>query len=356
TGALGVTPAHSMVDYQMAQKNELPMIKVIDESAKIHPGFGEYSGLRALDAREKIVERLREAGLLEKEEDISNNLSQCYRCDTAVEPIPSKQWFIDVDKKLDRLGGKSLKEVSIAAATSGEIKFTPERFYDQYINWMNNLHDWCISRQIWYGHRIPAWHQIKDKKEKIKNWDLKIYGEKIYNDLKNGSKKIETRAGRAKGDGKDWAEFKVGDLIDFSLVEDKTENVLQSGLKMKISRVNHFASISEMLKEINLEKIAPEKTEADYRNFMEGAFSDRLKKYGVWAFELVGPDDEIFFVGEEPPKEDGWVQDEDTLDTWFSSGMWTFSTLKWPDNYSPATPNPSSGRRGTKTGDLAKFH
>jgi valyl-tRNA synthetase len=226
TGALGVTPAHSMIDYQMSQKYDLEMIKVIDEDARINPGFGEYSGLKAVEARDKVVEKLRQAGLLEKEEDITNNLSQCYRCDTVVEPIPSKQWFVDVDKKLEKFGGKTLKEVSLEAATGGEIKFTPERFYDQYVAWMNNLHDWCVSRQIWFGHRIPAWHKLKVKSEKLKIEDKEVY------------------------------------------------------------------------------------------------------------------------VGETAPEGEGWVQDEDTLDTWFSSGMWTFSTLKWPDDY----------KDGVKSGDLAKYH
>ncbi|HTX87263.1 MAG TPA: valine--tRNA ligase [Candidatus Nanoarchaeia archaeon] len=355
TGALGVTPAHLMVDYQMSQKYDLEMIKVIGEDATINPGFGDYSGLKAAQAREKIVERLRESGLLEKEEEIANNLSQCYRCETPIEPIPSKQWFVDVDKKLKKLGDKSLKEISLEASKSGEIKFTPERFQGQYENWMNNLHDWCISRQIWYGHRIPAFYQIKDKKEKIKNWDLKIYGENIYQDLKNKSKTIETRAGRAKGDGKDWAEFKVGDLIDFSLVEDKTEKVIESGVKKKISGISHFSSIAEMLEKISLEKIYPGKTEADYRALMENNFKDRLEKFGIWAFELVGLDEQIVYVSENKPEGDGWIQDEDTLDTWFSSGMWTFSTLNWPDSVRPGRTSAGEARF-VKTGDLAKYH
>jgi valyl-tRNA synthetase len=355
TGALGVTPAHSMVDYQMSQKYDLEMIKVIDEEAKIKSGFGEYSGLKAVEAREKVVERLREAGLLEKEEDVVNNLSQCYRCDTAIEPIPSQQWFVDVDKKLEKLGGKSLKEISIAAAKTGEIKFTPDRFQSQYENWMNNLHDWCISRQIWFGHRIPAWYQIKDKKEKLKNWDLKIFGNDIFNALKNKIKTVETRAGRAVGEGKEWAEFQVGDLIDFSLVENKTEKVLQTGVKKKIAVVRHFASIGEMLEKIDVNKIYPGKTKAEYEKSMNDSFAERLEKYGVWAFELVEPDEKIIFVGDKEPKGDNWVQDEDTLDTWFSSGMWTFSTLGWPT--SVRTERTSAGEaRIIKTGDLAKYH
>jgi len=215
TGALGVTPAHSMVDWQMAQVNNLPIIKVIDEDALIRDGFGVYSGLTVDKARKMIVDSLNESGLMEKEEDITNNLSVCYRCGTVIEPLPSKQWFINVDKKLDRLGKMSLKEKALEAAEKKEIEFIPERFNKSFGDWMANLHDWCISRQIWYGHDLPVWYK----------------GEEVY-------------------------------------------------------------------------------------------------------------------VGEESPKEEGWIKDQDTLDTWFSSGMWTFSTLGWPDNF----------KNSIKSGDLARFH
>jgi len=215
TGALGVTPAHSMVDWQMAQVNNLPIIKVISEEGKIYPGFGKFSGLSTVEARAAIIADLSQKGLLEKEEEITNNLSVCYRCGTAIEPLPSKQWFVSVDHKVARLGGKSLKETSLEAAKAEEIKFIPERFNKRYCDWMENMHDWCISRQIWFGHQIPVWYKDKE-----------------------------------------------------------------------------------------------------------------------------------IYVGLEAPSGDDWQQDPDTLDTWFSSGMWTFSTLGWPSNY----------KNGEKIGDLAKFH
>jgi valyl-tRNA synthetase len=215
TGALGLTPAHSNVDWHIAEENNLGIIKVINEDGLIKENFGEYSGLTAIAARQAIVESLNKKKLIIKEEEIINKLSCCYRCDSPIEPLPSKQWFIAVDVPVDRLKGKSLKEAALELSKTEEVKFLPDRFNKRYCDWMDNLHDWCISRQIWFGHSIPAWYR--------------------------------------------------GDEV---------------------------------------------------------------------------------FVGEVAPAGDNWIKDEDTLDTWFSSGMWTFSTLGWPENF----------QDGQKSGDLARFH
>lgn len=228
TGAVGVTPAHSMIDWQMAEKNNLIIKKVIGQDAKILDGFGEYSGLKVKDAREKIVAKLKEQNLLIQEKYITNNLSVCYRCSTEIEPLPSLQWFIAVDKEfvitnpeLIKQYGKNkttLKAISTWAVKSGQIKIIPEYFTKTYFHWMENLKDWCISRQIWFGHRIPVW----------------------YRSLKN--KNIKTL---------------------------KQENNINNEI----------------------------------------------------------------YVGVNAPESDDWVQDEDTLDTWFSSALWTWSTLLNRNNY-----------------------
>lgn len=216
SGAIKVTPAHSFVDNDIAKRHNLPSKKIINEDGRMMGNCGKYAGLTTKEAREAIVDDMQAMGLVDHiDENYLHNLAVCYRCGTVIEPLPSKQWFIAVDKKIKRLNNKSLKEKAIEAASEQKIEFIPERFNKRYLDWMNNLHDWCISRQIWFGHQIPVWYR----------------GEEIY-------------------------------------------------------------------------------------------------------------------VGLEKPEGENWKQDQDTLDTWFSSGMWTFSTLGWPTNY----------QNNKKTGDLAKFH
>jgi len=216
TGIIKVTPAHDFTDNEIALRHNLEIKKIIDEDGKMMSNCGKYFGLSTKEARQAIVSDMTDLGLIDHiEEDYIHNAAVCYRCGSVIEPLPSKQWFVAVDKKLDRLGGLSLKEKALKVANSSQVSFIPSRFAKRYNDWMENLHDWCISRQIWFGHRVPVWYR----------------GEEIY-------------------------------------------------------------------------------------------------------------------VGEEPPAGDDWQQDQDTLDTWFSSSLWTFSTLGWPDNY----------RDGKKTGDLARFH
>jgi valyl-tRNA synthetase len=221
SGAMTITPAHSFVDFDLAKKYDFEITQIINEKGEITEAGGpEFEGLHVKDAREKVVKELDEKGLLESiDEEYVHNLSCCYRCGTAVEPLISEQWFIDVNKEVR---GKTLKERALAAVRKGDIEILPDRFNKVYFHWIENLRDWCISRQIWWGHRIPVWH-CSDKK-------CKHHKEPIVS------------------------------------LDDPTECPTCKNSKLK--------------------------------------------------------------------------QDPDTLDTWFSSGLWTFSTLGWPE----------------KTKDLQYFH
>lgn len=210
TGALGVTPAHSQIDADIAQRHNLPTKQVINEFARMTVGDERLLDKKVTEARDIVVEWLKQEGLLEKEEEVIQNVSTAERTGGIIEPLPKLQWFINVNKPIKDRNNKSLKELMIEAVKSREINIIPDRFEKVYYNWIENLHDWCISRQIWYGHRIPVWYS---------------------------------------------------------------------------------------------------KTESNK--------------------------DEIY-CGINPPEDlENWEQDSDTLDTWFSSGLWTFSTLGWPDLDSP---------------------
>ena len=215
TGAMTITPWHSHEDFALAEKYKLDKEQIIDQYGKLLPVAQEFAGTKIAEAREKIAEKLQQKGLLVSvDENYENRVATAERTGGIIEPQIMLQWFVDVNKKISARGNKSLKELMLEPVRDGKIKIMPEHFERVYFNWIENLRDWCISRQIWYGHRIPVWYKA-----------------------------------------------------------DKNNSEIYCGVE------------------------APE-----------------------------GPE---------------WVQDEDTLDTWFSSGLWTFSTLGWPNttedlkNYHP---------------------
>ena len=148
TGAVKMTPCHDPNDYELGLRHNLEQIQCIDEDARIING-GKYNGMDRYECREAIVKDLEEQGYLVKVEPYSHNVGCCYRCGNVVEPLTSPQWFVKM---------KPLAEAAIDVVKDGRIKFVPERFTKTYLNWMENVHDWCISRQLWWGHQIPAWY------------------------------------------------------------------------------------------------------------------------------------------------------------------------------------------------------
>ena len=149
TGAVKLTPAHDPNDYQAALKHNLEIIPVFDEEFKMNNLVPEYKGMDMYEAREKIVERLQQEGYLVKIEDYNHNVGKCYRCHHTIEPHISEQWFVKMEP---------LAKPAIEAVRTGKVEFVPERFDKIYYNWMENIQDWCISRQLWWGHRIPAYY------------------------------------------------------------------------------------------------------------------------------------------------------------------------------------------------------
>ena len=149
TGAVKITPAHDPNDFEVGLRHNLPQIRVMNLDGTMNENAGKFQGLDRFEARKVIVEELKSLGALVKIEDYKHNVGGCYRCSTVIEPITSEQWFVKM---------KPLAEPAIQIVKDGTIKFIPERFSKTYLNWMENIHDWCISRQIWWGHRIPAYY------------------------------------------------------------------------------------------------------------------------------------------------------------------------------------------------------
>ncbi|MFZ2193375.1 MAG: valine--tRNA ligase [Candidatus Moraniibacteriota bacterium] len=218
TGVIKVTPAHDFTDNEIAMRHNLPMKQIINEEGRMMENCGKYAGMTTKEAREEIVKDMEKMRLIDHiEENYMHNISVCYRCGTQVEPIPSTQWFIDVNKKIPRYK-KTIKELSVEAVRKGvfgrkKIQIIPERFEKNYFRWMDNLRDWCISRQIWFGHKLPVWSK----------------GKEIY-------------VGVNPPEGKGWKQsedtldtwFSSG-LWTFSTMAKKPEDISISGKKIKVN-------------------------------------------------------------------------------------------------------------------------
>jgi len=164
TGVVKITPAHDMNDFEVGLRHDLPVINILNENAVLNENAGEYSGLSVLEARKKIIEKLKKENYLEKTEIITHNVGTCQRCSSVIEPRVSEQWFLKMQE---------LAEPAVKCVKNKEVKFIPERFEKIYFNWLKNIKDWCISRQLWWGHRIPAFYCQDCKEISVSSEDIK---------------------------------------------------------------------------------------------------------------------------------------------------------------------------------------
>ncbi len=402
TGAMTITPAHSFVDYELARKYGFEVVEIIGPDGKLTQNAGKFAGLKVAAAREKIVEELAAKGLVDHiDEDYVNNLSVCYRCGTPVEPMPSEQWFVAVDKPFRQgwFRRTTLKQLALKAVTSGGITIVPERFVKTYQHWINNLHDWCISRQIWFGHRIPAWRCATCRK-----WHVTAQEPTKLTIYRHGPTSWSTAGDQLKVQGSTdvpLAEDEVAQVEAAAATVQKPDVIISSPMMRARQTAEVFRQalgsvpivVDERLQERNygefenkrvadIKRDYPEyykdkltypvpgaETYAEIEARLRSWLEDVVKKYAgkkvtVVAHNAVmrtlrkaleGLDDATLtnylpkisepltyqLVGSCPHcKSWSLSQDEDTLDTWFSSGLWTFSTLGWPE----------------KTRELATFH
>ena len=314
TGAVKVTPAHSVVDNKISKEHKLEIINVIGEDGRMTEQAGEYAGLKILEARKKVIEDLKKQNLLEKEEDYEHSLSLCDRCDTPIEPLISKQWFV----KMNELAKPAIKVVK-----ENKIKFYPARYKKVYLDWMENIEDWCISRQLWWGHRIPVWYCVKP--------DIKQMGlvASIVPKFKHG--KVTTWRLRDH-------DFRVNDKIIF--INSGTQKAFGRGTitNVKCTTINKLPSVDpshhtgswtqrKIIQRLALHNPDRHITETTPTWIYSYKFKSLQK-------EKISCGESIASINQ--PKQcrtcggQRFIQNQDVLDTWFSSALWPFAHLGWP--------------------------
>ena len=245
TGAVKVTPGHDPTDFEIGQRHGLPIINVMNKDATMNEGAGPYAGLDRYEARATMLRDLEELGYLDKTEPHTLQISTCNRCHTVIEPLMSWQWFVKMTP---------LAKPGIDVVREGRIKFVPERFERIYLNWMENIRDWCVSRQLWWGHRIPVWYSADED----------------------------------------------GDRIIVTLPDQSDATAPP-----------RVATYNEMRK--------------------SGVSHDTILRLATWSGIEATPIVALETPERSPTGGGNLLQENDVLDTWFSSGLWPFSTLGWPE-------------------------
>jgi len=390
TGAMTITPAHSFVDFDLAQKYGFEIVDIIGQDGRLTNNAGKFSGLKVAAARAAIVDELTQKGLVERiDENYVHNLAVCYRCGTAVEPLPSEQWFVAVDKSF-RLGWfrkSTLKQLALKAVRSGSIALVPDRFTKVYFHWLENLRDWCISRQIWFGHRIPAWRcpnghwcvtddepmRLTVVRHGLTDWNEegRIQGTTevpldegevqrtyaIADELSTKTKYdliVTSPLVRARQSAAIFAEKLHCPIVPEERIHERNYGSFEGRLvtDIKNDEPNYYRD------KLNY-PIAGAETYPQMEARLSGWLADVVRRYRGKSVLVVGHTAmmrALKSVLEAPSNEElsnyrpkleepfivnvigrcrecnSWAmkQDEDTLDTWFSSSLWTFSTLGWP--------------------------
>lgn len=342
TGVLKVTPGHDPRDFEIKERHNLEIINLFTPEGKISEqeafdnGFEDYANLTAEEARKKIVQDLTDNGFLEKTEDILHTVGVCYRCETVVEPIVSKQWFVNVTKKVElknpdfqkQLKLKdmaSLKEIALAAVKSESIRLVPARFGKVYLQWMENLRDWNISRQIWFGHRIPVWYCGLADETRL--GEMGFYDSVVPQVFAGKTKTYRLRDHQLKiGDRLNFKNTQTGEMFGIGTITNVEQTTVD---KIDLQDPDHVATYEKQEQLIErLQFHNPGyKVQANTPVF--------IYTYHFAPTTLDNGCGEIIVSVEEPKQcphcgNASLTQDPDTLDTWFSSSLWTFSTLGWP--------------------------